>query len=144
VDYGPQFKSKGLVLNEPPRIGKAFPVMVPQVDADGIDQGGVRMPEVAVPLATVTPWNLLDSATGASEQLVDFTGSYFPFAKTRADRERTNDPRLSLEERYISREHYLGKITEAALKLVKGGYLQAEDLPGVIERAAQHWDFVTR
>jgi hypothetical protein len=49
-----------------------------------------------------------------------------------------------LEERYASREHYLGKITEAALNLVKGGYLLAEDLPGVIERAALHWDFMMK
>jgi hypothetical protein len=144
VDYGPQFKSKGLITNEPPRIGKAFPVMVPQVDADGIDQGGVRMPEVAVPLATVTPWNPRDPQTGAPDQLVDFTGSYFPFAKTKTDRERAGDPRLSIEERYASREQYLGKITEAALKLVKGGYLLAEDLPGVIDRAAQHWEYAIR
>jgi hypothetical protein len=144
VDFGPQFKSRGLVAHQPPRIGKAFPVMVPQVDADGIDRGGVRMPEVAVPLATVTGWNPRDANIGAPDQLVDFTGSYIPFAKTKAERERAGDPRLSIEERYASREQYLGKITEAALKLVKGGYLLAEDLPGVIERAAQHWDYVTK
>ncbi|MEP7336582.1 MAG: alpha/beta hydrolase domain-containing protein, partial [Acidobacteriota bacterium] len=144
VDYGSQFKSKGLIANEPPRIGKAFPVMVPQVDADGIDRGGVRMPEVAVPLATFTGWNPRDANVGAPDQLVDFTGSYIPFAKTKAERERAGDPRLSIEERYASREQYLGKITEAALKLVKGGYLLAEDLPGVIERAAQHWDYAAR
>jgi len=144
VDYGPEFKSKGLIANEPPRVGKAFPVMVPQVDADGIDRGGVRMPEVAVPLATVTGWNPREPKTGAPDQLVDFTGSYFPFAKTKAERERTGDSRLSLEERYSSRGEYLGKITEVALKLVKGGYLLAEDLPGVIERAAQHWDYANK
>jgi len=144
VDYGPQFKSKGLIANEPPRIGKAFPAMVPQVDADGIDQGGVRMPEVAVPLATVTGWNPRNAKIGAPEQLVDFTGSYLPFARTRAERERAGDPRLSIEERYASRDQYLGKITEAALKLVKGGYLLAEDLPSVIDRAAQHWDYTMK
>jgi len=144
TDYGPLFKSKGLVANEPPRIGKAFPVMVPQVDADGIDRGGVRLPEVTVPLATFTGWNPRDTQTGAPDQLVDFTGSYIPFPKTKAERQRTGDPRLSIEERYADREQYLGKITEAALKLVKGGYLLPEDLPGVIERAAQHWDYAAK
>lgn len=76
--------------------------------------------------------------------MVDFTGSYFPFAKTKAERQRSGDPRLSIEERYANREQYLGRITEAALKLAKGGYLLAEDLPGVIERAAQHWDYALR
>jgi hypothetical protein len=144
VDYGPQWKTKGIITNEPPRVGKAFPVMVPQVDADGIDLGGVRMPEVAAPLATYTGWNPRDPRTGAPEQLVDFAGSYLPFAKTKAERERAGDPRLSLEERYLNRAHYLGLVTEAALKLVKDGYLLAEDLPAVIARAAEHWDDATK
>jgi hypothetical protein len=57
VDYGSQWKTQGIIAYEPPRIGKAFPVMVPQVDADGIDLGGIRLPEVAVPLGTYTGWN---------------------------------------------------------------------------------------
>jgi hypothetical protein len=144
VDYGGDFKSKGLIAYEPPRIGKPFPVMVPQVDGDGIDLGGVRMPEVAVPLATFTGWNQRDPKNGAPDQLADFTGSYLPFAKAKSDRDRLNDPRPSIEERYTSREQYLGKITEAALKLVKGGYLLADDLPRIIERAEQHWEYATR
>jgi hypothetical protein len=144
VDYGREFKSKGLIANEPPRIGKPFPVMVPQVNSDGIDLGGVRMPEVAVPLATFTGWNQRDPRNGAPNQLLDFTGSYLPFAKTKGERHRLNDPRPSIEERYTSREEYLGKITEAALKLVKGGYLLADDLPRIIERAEQHWEYATR
>lgn len=144
VDYGPQWKTRGIITNEPPRLGKAFPVMVPQVDADGIDLGGIRMPEVAVPLATYTGWNPRDPRTGAPEQLVNFAGSYLPFAKTKADRTRTGDPRLSLEERYLNRTHYLGLVTEAALKLVADGYLLAEDLPAVIGRAGEHWDGATK
>ncbi len=144
VDYGPQFKSKGIITNEPPRIGQAFAVMIPQVDRDGIDLGGIRLPEVAVPLATYTGWNPRDSNTGAPDQLVDFAGSYIPFARTKAERERTGDPRLSLEERYLNRAHYLGLIAEAGLKLIRNGYLLAEDLPALLERAGQQWDYATR
>ncbi|HZS05150.1 MAG TPA: alpha/beta hydrolase domain-containing protein [Blastocatellia bacterium] len=144
VDYGPQFKSRGIIGNEPPVVGKAFPVMIPQVDRDGIDLGGIRMPEVAVPLATYTGWNPRDPQTGAPDQLVDFAGSYIPFAKTRAERERTGDPRLSIEERYQNREHYLGAVAEAVLKLVKGGYLLAEDAPAMIERAGVYWDYAMK
>lgn len=144
VDYGPEFKTKGVIANEPPRIGKPFPVMAPQVDQDGADLGGIRMPEVAAPLATYTGWNPRDPKTGASHQLVDFAGSYIPFAKTKAERERAGDPRLSLEERYTSRAHYLGLVAEAGLKLVKGGYLLAEDLPVLIERAGQQWDYTVK
>lgn len=143
VDYGPEFKTKGIISLEPPRIGKAFPVMAPQVDRDGIDLAGIRMPEIAVPLATYTGWNPRDPKTGAPDQLVDFAGSYIPFAKTKAERERTGDPRLSIEERYQNRAHYLGLVTEAGLKLVKDGYLLAEDLPVVLNRATAHWDYAT-
>src|SRR5262245_36486537 len=144
VDYGLEFKTKGLIANAPPRIGKPFPVMAPQVDQDGIDLGGIRMPEVAAPLATYSGWNPRDPQTGAPDQLVDFAGSYIPFAKTKSERERTGDPRLSLEERYTSRAHYLGLLAEAGLKLVKDGYLLAEDLPALIERAGRQWDYTMK
>jgi len=58
LDFGPEFKLHGVILQEPPKVTGAFPVLVPQVDADGIDLGGVRLPEVSVPLATLTGWNL--------------------------------------------------------------------------------------
>ncbi|MBO0726708.1 MAG: hypothetical protein J2P52_13985 [Blastocatellia bacterium] len=144
VDYGPEFKTKGIIANEPPRIGKPFPVMAPQVDQDGIDLGGIRMPEVAAPLATYTGWNPRDPQTGAPDQLVDFAGSYIPFAKTKTERERAGDPRLSIEERYTSRDHYLSLVKEAGSKLVKDGYLLAEDLPPLVERAGRQWDYTVK
>jgi hypothetical protein len=140
VDYGSQWKTQGIIAYEPPRIGKAFPVMVPQVDADGIDLGGIRLPEVAVPLGTYTGWNPRHEQSGATDQLVDFAGSYIPFARTKTERQRTGDPRLSIEERYPQRAHYLGQIAEAALKLVKEGYLLPEDVPALIERAGRYWE----
>jgi hypothetical protein len=140
VDYGPGFK-QGIIDLEPPRVGRAFIMMVPQVDADGIDLGGVKMPEVAVPLATYTGWNRRDPGTGAPDELVDFSGSYIPFARTKADRTKTGDPRPSLEERYPSRDHYLGIVAREALKLVKDGFLLPEDLPSMIARAETQWDY---
>ena len=140
VDYGPQFKSQGVATLEPPRVGKAFVMYVPQADRDGIDLGGVRLPEVAVPLATYTGWNPRDPKTGAADQLVDFAGSFIPFAKTKAERERANDPRLSIEERYGDREHYLEQVRQAARELINGGYLLADDLPALVSRAGQYCD----
>jgi hypothetical protein len=144
VDYGPEFKTKGIIANEPPRIGKPFPVMAPQVDQDGIDLGGIRLPEVAAPLATYTGWNPRDPQIGAPDQLVDFAGSYIPFAKTKAERERTGDPRLSIEERYTGRDHYVSVVKKAGSILVKNGYLLAEDLPALVERAGRQWDYTVK
>jgi len=129
------------VTKEPPLVGKPFLVMVPQVDADGTDLGGIRMPEVAVPLATYTGWNQRTAAMGAPDELVDFAGSYLPFAATKADRERVNDPRPSIEERYSSKESYLAKIKQASAKLIEGRYLLPEDEPAIIKRALEHWDY---
>ncbi|HEX5085514.1 MAG TPA: alpha/beta hydrolase domain-containing protein [Blastocatellia bacterium] len=144
VDYGPEFKTKGVIANEPPRIGKPFPAMAPQVDQDGIDLGGIRLPEVAVPLATYTGWNPRDPEIGAPDQLVDFAGSYIPFARTKAERERAGDPRLSIEERYTGRDHYLSLVKKAGSKLIKDGYLLAEDLPALVERAGRQWDYTVK
>jgi hypothetical protein len=143
VDYGPRF-AQGIIDLQPPHAGKAFAVMVPQVDADGIDLGGVRMPEVAVPLATYTGWNRRDPKTAASDELVDFSGSYIPFARTRAEREHNQDPRPSVEERYHDRAEYVGLVAQQALKLVADGYLLPEDVPSLLARAETQWDYATK
>ena len=114
------------------------------MDADGNDLSGVRIAEMAVPVATYTGWNLRDPATGLAGERVSFIGSYVAFPKTRADRERTSDPRPSLEERYGSRERYLGLFTEAALRQVRERFLLPEDLPDVLARGASEWDAAAR
>jgi hypothetical protein len=144
VDYGPEFKSRGIASLEPPRVGRAFSMLVPQVDSDGIDLGGIRMPEVAVPLATYTGWNLRDPKTEAPNELVDFLGSYIPFARTRSAREQAHDPRPSIEERYQSREHYLALYKEAALKLARDGYLLEQDIAALLKRANDYWDYAMK
>jgi hypothetical protein len=142
VDYGPRFRGQGIVDLQPPRVGSAFPVLVPQVDGDGNEVGGLRLPEIAVPLATYTPWNLRPPEIGAPDEMADFVGAFLPFPRTRAEREASGDPRLSLEERYASRSEYLGRYTEAAIELVSRRYLLAEDLPEMVEHAQRLWDHV--
>ena len=71
-------------------------------------------------------------------------GSYLPFWRTRMERDAAHDPRLSIEERYQSRQQYMSLITTAAESLVKNGYLLQEDVPKVVNRAAEHWDLVTK
>ena len=78
ADYGPQFATEGVVTVEPPKIGTAFPILVPQVDADGNGVAGIRMPELAVPLATYTGWNLFNDRSGPTDVLSSMQGSYIP------------------------------------------------------------------
>lgn len=143
VDFGPRFKSEGIIDWEPPRVGKPFPVLQAQVDRDGNELGGIRLPDVSVPLATLTGWNLRAPETGNPTKVAGLLGSYIPFPRTQAERERTGDPRLSIEERYDDRAHFMGMYTEAALKLIDEGYLLAEDLAAILEQARRHWDWAT-
>jgi hypothetical protein len=143
VDFGPRYKTLGIIDVEPPKVGQPFPILQAQVDKDGNEIAGVRLPDIVVPLATYTGWNLRAKETGAPTELAGLSGSYVPFARTKAEREATGDPRLSIEERYRSREEYLGMYAEAAIQLIKEGYLLGEDLPLILEEARQHWDWVT-
>ncbi|HEV3140378.1 MAG TPA: alpha/beta hydrolase domain-containing protein, partial [Vicinamibacterales bacterium] len=143
ADYGPRFATEGVVTIEPPKIGRAFPILVPQVDADGNGVAGIRMPELSVPLATYTGWNLFNERSGPTEALSSMQGSYIPLAKTAPDRKRANDPRPSIDERYRDKDQYVGQVTKAALELIDQGYLLAEDLAPVVRNAGKHWDYAT-
>src|SRR5204862_2978104 len=114
--------------------GAPLPFLVPQVDADGNERAGVRLPEVAVPLATYTGWNFRNTKIGGTNQLVSLLGSYIPLAQTKADRDASRDPRASIAERYASKEQYMEKIGKAADALVKNGYLLAGDAAAVTKR----------
>ena len=69
---------------QPPQVGEPFPVLVPQVDVDGNERDGVRLPEITVPLATYASWNLRDPSIGAPDQRVAFQGSYLLASKKRS------------------------------------------------------------
>jgi hypothetical protein len=125
---------------EPPVPGEPYPVLVPQADADGNDRGGVRIPELAVPLATYTGWNLRDPSIGAPDRRASFIGSYLPFPRTEAERRGAGDPRLSLAERYRGKADYLDRYRRAVLQLVRERWALPEDAGALMARGAQEWD----
>ena len=104
------------------------------MNADGNETSGIILPEVAVPLGTYTGWNLRSPQVGAETMLSPLDGMFIPFAKTKAEREKSGDPRLSLEERYPTHAEYLSRLTEAAEKLKVEGFLLEEDVTRIIER----------
>jgi hypothetical protein len=121
-------------------IGPPMPLLVPQVDEDGNELAGIRLPDVAVPLATYTGWNFRKPDIGSPAELVSLLGSSIFFPATRAARQAANDPRRSIEERYGSQEDYLAKVEQAADALVKAGYLLVDDEPRILQRASDQWD----
>lgn len=136
LDFGPRFHREGIADIIPPKAGKPFQTLLPAVNADGNETSGIVLPEVAVPLGTYTGWNLRSPQVGAETMLSPLDGMFIPFAKTKAEREKTGDPRLSLEERYPTHADYLSRLTEAAKKLQAEGFLLDEDASRIIERAS--------
>jgi hypothetical protein len=142
IDFGPQWKN-GIISFEPPKVGKEFTTLVPQVDGDGNDLTGIRLPELEVPIATYTGWNLRHPNTGMPQYVIPFVGSYIPFAKTAAERVQSHDPRVSIAERYSRYEDYIRKYRGAAERLVQQRFLLPEDIPAVLRRGEEEWKYAT-
>jgi len=138
LDFGPNWR-QGVLSIQPPKVGKAFPVLVPQVNADGNERDGIQLPEIAVPLATYTGWNLRDPSIGAPTQRVAFEASYIPFPKTEAERKKTGDPRKSIAERYQNREAYLSQYAGVIDGLIKQRWILPEDKPALLHQGEQEW-----
>jgi hypothetical protein len=138
LDFGEAF-ADGL-LEEPPTVlsGAGYAVLVPAVDADGNDVGGVRAPMVAAPLATYTGWNLRARHFG-NGAMHEFSGSTIPLADSPAERTATGDPRPSILERYPDSEAYVAAIRAAAERLVAERLMLAEDVERAVA-AARGWD----
>lgn len=141
LDFGPQWK-KRIITKQPPGVGTPFLGFVPQVDKDGNDLGGVRLPELEVPLATYTGWNLRDPKTGMPNERLSFLGSFFPLPKTKA--EAAGDPRRPIAERYPSRDEYLKKFRDAANQLADKRFLLPEDVDALVQRGGEEWDYLTK
>lgn len=136
LDPGQRWETEGIADHVPPKTGEPFVTLVPAVDANGNEQAGIRLPEISAPRGTATGWNLRDEAFGAGGVLAGLQGAWFPFAKTKAEREAMGDPRPSLEELYPDRGAYLDSVAATLIVLREGGYLLDEDVTRLLERAA--------
>ena len=106
------------------------------MDKDGNETAGIRAVNLQVPLATHAGWNL--RAKGFMEdELCYLNGQYIPFAKTKEEREKSGDPRLSLEERYKDQADYVQQVSRAARALVDERFLLPEDAERLISQAAK-------
>lgn len=138
LDYGPGYKAAdtgGVITIEPPRAGTAsYGVLVPQVDADGNDLGGVRSLHLQAPIGTYTGWNL-GLADRFEDGFCSLQGSFVPFAATKSERQANGDPRPSLEERYPTKEAYVLAVKKAADALVGQRFLLKPDAEKLVAEA---------
>jgi len=136
LNYGPLFDSEGGRLTLlPPALGPSYPILVPKPDDDGLDIAGIRPMEIRVPLGTNTGWNVRAPGFRAPN-LCGLSGSFTPFAQTKADRQASGDSRKSLEERYRDHDRYVRAVEKAAKDLMKEGFLLQEDADRFISAAA--------
>jgi hypothetical protein len=138
-DWGPEydhFNASGNPTNAPPPVKAVVKTMVPKVDSDGNELGGVPTVQRDAPLGTYLGWNITagpgdpgyDPANPRpfhKGQVCNYTGGMVPFAKTRLQRLANNDPRPSLEERYDTHDGYVAAVRKAADNAACQGYLNA-------------------
>ncbi len=128
LNFGWRYARFGIADRVPPKQGEAYQTLVPLPDADGNDQGGVRLVELQAPLGTHTGWNLRAAQTGFGWATSRFDGSFVPFARTEAERLAAGDPRPSLAERYPTRDDFVAAVDKAARRQMAAGLLLEEDL----------------
>lgn len=132
-DRGPRYSSTELsgVVTEPPLAIRNLSLFMPKIDTDGNGVDGVRSVTLQAPLGTYLGWNYRAAGYGEGD-LCDNTGAFIPFAGTKAERLKSGDPRLSLEERYGTHEQYVEAVKKAADALVNQGLMLTEDVADAV------------
>lgn len=118
----------------PPAVRGEYPVLLPQVDADGNALAGIRLPVIEAPMATYTGWNPRAEGFAPGAPCTN-QGAVLPFTATRAEREAAGDPRPSLEERWASPAAYREVVAAAAARLVAEGLLLPADAAATLRAA---------
>jgi hypothetical protein len=139
-DWGPGFDpndGSGVPSNAVPPIKQVIKSLVPKVDADGNEIGGVPVVLREAPLGTYLGWNIIADGTRPFHKgkLCGNAGSIVPFAKTKAERLANSDPRLSLEERYADHAGYVAAVRKAAANAVAQKFLLQKDADALIAAA---------
>jgi alpha/beta hydrolase family protein len=134
-DWGPdfdEFNATGTPTNEPPPIKSVIKMLVPKVDSDGNELGGVPTVLRDAPLGTYLGWNITagpndpnyDGRPFHAGQTCNYVGGMVPLAKTKAQK-LAGDLRPSLEERYGTHANYVAAVRAAADNAACQGYLLA-------------------
>jgi hypothetical protein len=135
LDPGPRWQREGIADMVPPKTGPKFVCLVPQVDEDGQELAGIRLPEIAATLATYTGWSMREPSF--SNSLRRNAGAVWPLTRTAAERRQNEDPRKSILERYPTKRDYLLEFSKSLLNLKTRRLLLDEDVRMLLMEAAQ-------
>jgi hypothetical protein len=144
LDPGPRWRTEGIADTVPPREGLRYVALVPQVDMDGNEIAGVRLPDVAAPLASYIGWN--QRSLDYSNTLSRNSGNVWPFARSQEERIRKGDTRKSILERYPRKADYLFEVAKSLLNLRHQRFLLDEDITILLQEAAEqdYWSIDDR
>ena len=132
LDFGPMFQAQGLITQEPPAVRGEYPVLLPVPDEDGIDRGGIRLPQAAVPLGAFLGWNTRSASVGNAGRISSLEGSFVPLARD------------EILRRYADRTKYLERIAAETDRLIADRRLLPADKSLVLEQAAALWDHLMK
>ena len=125
LELGP--RSVDGIESFPARLtGQNYPTVVAAVDSAGNEIGGVRMPDVEVPVATHTGFNPRHMDSGGAGQILEYVGSTLPLG--------------DLEQRYKNKDDYLQLVRAAAQELVDGRLVLEQDIELCIAIASERYD----
>jgi hypothetical protein len=140
LDLGPRFDRERIADVIPPRVGEPFGTLVPKPDSDGLDEGGVALPEILVPLGTRVGFNTRIEAAGFASATARWDGSFIPFARTETERLARGDGRLSLAARYANRADYESKMRTAAERVAAAGFLLTGEIDALVAQGGALYD----
>lgn len=143
MDFGARWKD-GVIDVEPPKLGKAYAVLVPATDRFGNDAAGIRSIELRVPLATYLPWHLRTGQPAGTDHLMSFTGTFIPLPVTEAARTASGDGRPSIEHLYRNRAAFLQRVDAETRVLVRERFLLPDDVAAARQRMADTWDWIAK
>ncbi|MBS1813745.1 MAG: hypothetical protein JSS87_02600 [Acidobacteria bacterium] len=147
-DLGAQFHYRdlsGVDTKVPPTVMRKLPTVLPTLDADGNERGGIHSVFQQAPLGTYTGWNITTSGFRAG-QFCNLQGAYIPFAATEADRAKAQDSRPSLAARYKSHDEYVRRVKKAAASLVQQRFMLQDDADAFVRAAEKSaiWETAAR
>ncbi|MFL6928688.1 MAG: alpha/beta hydrolase domain-containing protein [Xanthobacteraceae bacterium] len=140
LDLGPRFENERVADTVPPVFGKRFAALVAKPNADGLDEGGIALPEILVPLGTRTGFNMRREAVGFPWATGRWDGSFVPFARSEAERHGAGDPRPSIAARYATRAAYERKVRAAAEDVARQGFLLPDEIGALVSEAGGLYD----
>jgi len=114
------------VIPSKPSTTQFYTVLLPTSDAQGNDKGGVRMPDLSVPLTTSKGYSIRKPGFVAGDQN-GLSSSQLAFALLTASKNPA-DPRKSVEELYTNKAGYLAQWNAAVDALAAKGLLLPDDV----------------